>query len=153
LARDAPFSEFSTLFQGWGDKSLGVFPLSTVTHCLGVLCIGRTESDAFSEDDIRFSSLVADFVALAIDDRLVRAQLEAERTRLKLVLDLNDGVVSSLELREVLQSISPSIRKVMRLDTVALILPERDGAQLRLHALDFPDGKGLIRQDTLNCNG
>jgi formate hydrogenlyase transcriptional activator len=89
-------------------------------------------------------------VALAIDDRLVRAQLEDERTRLKLVLDLNNSVVSSLELREVLQSISPSIRKVMRLDTVALILPERDGAQLRLHALDFPDGKGLIRQDALS---
>ena len=149
LARDTPFSEFSTLFQDWGDKSLGVFPLSTVTHCLGVLCIGRAEPDAFSEDDIRFSSLVADFVALAIDDRLVRAQLEDERTRLKLVLDLNNSVVSSLELREVLQSISPSIRKVMRLDTVALILPEQDGTQLRLHALDFPDSKGLVRQGTL----
>jgi formate hydrogenlyase transcriptional activator len=149
LTREAPFSEFTTLFQNWGDRSLGVFPLSTATHRLGALCIGRAELDAFSEDDIRFSSLVADFVALAIDDRLVRAELEDERTRLKLVLDLNNSVVSSLELREVLQSISPSIRKVMRLDTVALILPERDGEQLRLHALDFPDGKGLIRQDNL----
>jgi formate hydrogenlyase transcriptional activator len=150
LTRETPFSEFTTLFQSWGDRSLGVFPLSTVTHCLGVLCIGRAKPDAFSEDDIRFSSLAADFVALAIDDRLVRAQLEDERTRLKLVLDLNNSVVSSLELREVLQSISPSIRKVMRLDTVALMLLEGDGTQFRLHALDFPDGKGLIRQDTLS---
>jgi formate hydrogenlyase transcriptional activator len=150
LTRETPLSEFSTLFQSWGDRSLGVFPLNTATHCLGVLCIGRAEPDAFSVDDVRFSSLVADFAALAIDDRLVRAQLEDERTRLKLVLDLNNSVVSSLELREVLQSISPSIRKVMRLDTVALILPERDGAHLRLYALDFPDGKGLIRQDTLS---
>jgi len=150
LTRETPFSELTTFFQHRGDRSLGIFPLSTVTHCLGVLCIGRAEPDAFSEDDIRFCSLVADFVALAIDDRLVRAQLEDERTRLKLVLDLNNSVVSSLELREVLRSISPSIRKVMRLDTVALVLPERDGAQLRLYALDFPDGKGLIRQDTLS---
>ena len=150
LTREGPFSEFSMLFQEWGDKSVGVFPLSTVAHCLGVLCIGRKEIDAFSEDDIRIFSLIADFVALAIDDRTIRAQLEDERTRLKLVLDLNNSVVSSLELREVLQSISPSIRKVMRLDTVALMLPERDDAQLRLYALDFPDGKGLIRQDTLS---
>jgi formate hydrogenlyase transcriptional activator len=149
LTRETPFSEFTTLFQNWGDRSLGVFPLSTVTRCLGVLCIGRAKPDAFSEDDIRFASLVAGFVALAIDDRMVRAQMEDERTRLKLVLDLNNSVVSSLELREVLKSISPSIRRVMRLDTVALILPERDGAQLRLYALDFPDGKGLIRQDTV----
>jgi formate hydrogenlyase transcriptional activator len=150
LTRETPFSEFTTLFHNWGDRSLGVFPLSTVTHCLGGLCIGRAEPDAFSEDDIRFSSLVADFVALAIDDRMVRAQLEDERTKLKLVLDLNNSVVSSLELREVLQSISPSIRNVMRLDTVALMLLEGDGTQFRLHALDFPDGKGLIRQDTLS---
>jgi formate hydrogenlyase transcriptional activator len=114
-----------------------------------VLCIGRAELDAFSESEIRYSSLVAHFVALAIDDRLVRAQLEDERTRLKLVLDLNNSVASSLELREVMRSISPSIRKVMRVDTVALSLPECDGTQLRLYALDFPDGKGLIRQGTL----
>jgi formate hydrogenlyase transcriptional activator len=150
LTRETPFSEFATLFQNWGDRSLGLFPLSTMTHCLGVLCIGRAEPDAFSKDDIRFFSLIADFVALAIGDRLVRAQLENERTRLKLVLDLNNSVVSSLELREVLQSISPGIRKVMRLDTVALMLPERDNAQFRLYALDFPDSKGLIRQDTLS---
>jgi formate hydrogenlyase transcriptional activator len=149
LTQETPFSEFTSFFENRGDRSLGMFPLSTVTQFLGVLCIGRAEPDAFSEDDIRYSSLVADFVALAIDDRLVRAQLEDERTRLKLVLDLNNSVASSLELREVLRSISPSIRKVMRIDTVALALPERDGRQIRLYALDFPDGKGLIRQDTL----
>jgi formate hydrogenlyase transcriptional activator len=149
LTRETPFSEFTSFFENRGDRSLGVFPLSTVTHFLGVLCIGRAKPDAFSEDDIRYSSLVADFVALAIDHRLVRAQLEDERTRLKLVLDLNNSVASSLELREVLRSISPSIRKVMRIDTVALALPERDGTQIRLCALDFPDGKGLILQDTL----
>jgi formate hydrogenlyase transcriptional activator len=149
LTRETPVSEFTSFFKNRGDRSLGVFPLSTVTQFLGVLCIGRAEPDAFSEDDIRYFSLVADFVALAIDDRLVRAQLEDERTRLKLVLDLNNSVASSLELREVLLSISPSIRKVMRIDTVALALPERDGTQIRLYALDFPDGKGLIRQDTL----
>jgi formate hydrogenlyase transcriptional activator len=149
LTRETPFSEFTSFSENRGDRSLGVFPLSTVTHFLGVLCIGRAKPDAFSEDDIRYSSLVADFVALAIDHRLVRAQLEDERTRLKLVLDLNNSVASSLELREVLRSISPSIRKVMRIDTVALALPERDGTQIRLCALDFPDGKGLILQDTL----
>jgi formate hydrogenlyase transcriptional activator len=150
LTPETPFSEFTAFFKNRGNRSLGVFPLSTVTHCLGVLCIGRAEPDAFTEDDIRFCSLVADFVALAIDDRLVRAQLEDERTKLKLVLDLNNSVISSLELREVLRSISPSIRKVMRLDTVALLLPEGDGTQLRLYALDFPDGKGLIRQGALS---
>jgi formate hydrogenlyase transcriptional activator len=150
FAQETPFPAVTAIFQDWGNQSLGVFPLSTLTHSLGALCIGRSKPNAFHDQEIRFFSLIADFVALTIDDRLVRAQLENERTRLKLILDLNNSVVSSLELREVLRSISPSIRKVMRLDTVALILPEGDGAHLRLHALDFPDGKGLVRQDTLS---
>jgi formate hydrogenlyase transcriptional activator len=150
LAQETPLSGVAALFQDWGNESLGVFPLSTLTHCLGALCIGRSKTNSFSDQEIRFFSLIADFVALTMDDRLARAHLESERTRLKLILDLNNSVVSSLELREVLRSISPSIRKVMSLDTVALLLPEGDGAHVRLHALDFPDGKGLIRQDALS---
>jgi formate hydrogenlyase transcriptional activator len=150
LAHDTPFPGVAALFQEWGSQSLGVFPLSTLTHCLGALCIGRSKTNAFSDRETRFFSLIADFVALTIDDRMARAQLESERTRLKLILDLNNSVVSSLELREVLQSISPSIRKVMSLDSVALLLTEGDGAHLRLHALDFPDGKGLIREGTIS---
>ncbi len=69
----------------------------------------------------------------------MRAQLEEERTKLSLILDLNNSVVSNLELRDVLQAISPGIRKAMRLDGVALILPDGEGRELQLYAVDFPD--------------
>jgi formate hydrogenlyase transcriptional activator len=77
----------------------------------------------------------------------VRAQLEKERTRLRLILDLNNSVVSNLELRDVIQSISPGIRKALRVDGVALILPDREGQELELYALDFPAGNSALRQD------
>jgi formate hydrogenlyase transcriptional activator len=147
LEQQSPFPELTKLFQEWGNQSFGVFPLNTATHCLGAFCIGRTQREAFSEREARFLSLIADYVALALDDRLVRAQLESERTKLRLILDLNNSVVANLKLRDVLQSISPGIRKVMRLDFVALKLPERDGKGIRLYALDFPDSKGLVQQD------
>jgi formate hydrogenlyase transcriptional activator len=57
--------------------------------------------------------------------------------------------VANLKLRDVLQSISPSIRKVMRLDLVSLVLPDKDDQHTRLYALDFPDSKGLVQQDVL----
>jgi formate hydrogenlyase transcriptional activator len=66
---------------------------------------------------------------------------------LQLILDLNNSVVSNLELREVLRSVSPGIRKTMRLDGVALILPDVTNKQLQLYALDFPSGKGVPQQD------
>src|ERR1700733_6721201 len=37
----------------------------------------------------------------------------------------------------------------MRLDFVALILPDKDGQHTRLYALDFPDSKGLVQEDVL----
>ena len=137
-----------------GNRSLCVLSLDTSLRRLGALCFAREYQEAFSKEELGLLSLIADYVALAIDDRLnfahseaVRAQLENERTKLKLILDLNNSVVSNLELREVLRSVSPSIRKAMRLDGVALLLPDAEGNQLQLHALDFPDGTGAVYQE------
>jgi formate hydrogenlyase transcriptional activator len=147
LKEQNPFPQLTDLFSELGNQSYCVFPLNTAAHCLGALCIGRIEPDTFSETEVRFFSLVSDFVALVVDDRMVRAQLESERTKLSLILDLNNSVVANLKLRDVLQSISPSIRKVMRLDLVSLVLPDKDGQHTRLYALDFPDSKGLVQED------
>jgi len=149
LEQQSPFPELAKLFQEWGSQSFCVFPLNTAAHCLGALCIGRMQPDAFSEREVRFLSLIAAYVALALDDRLVRAQLESKRTKFRLILDLNNSVVANLKLRDVLQSISPSIRKVMRVDHVAVILPDKERKHTRLYALDFPEGKGLVQQDMI----
>jgi formate hydrogenlyase transcriptional activator len=149
LKEQNPFPQLTEFFNELGNQSFCVFPLNTAAHCLGALCIGRIEPDTFSETEVRFFSLVSDFVALALDDRMMRVQLESERTKLGIILDLNNSVVANLKLRDVLQSISPSIRKVMRLDLVSLVLPDKDGQHTRLYALDFPDSKGLVQQDEL----
>ncbi len=144
LDQETLFPETTKFFSERGNESLCVLPLNTGPHRLGTICFGRESKDAFSENEVCFLS----------DDRLnfarsetARIQLESERTKLKLILDLNNSVVSNLELRDVLQSISPSIRDVMRLDGVALILPDAEKKHLQTHALDFPLSKGLVRQD------
>ena len=154
LDEEARFPEAGEFFRGCGCQSLCVLPLTTRLHRLGALCIGRKRRDAFSEKESSLLSLVSHYAALAIGDRvnfaqseLVRAQLEEERTKLSLILDLNNSVVSNLELRDVLQAISPGIRKAMRLDGVALILPDGEGRELQLYALDFPDANSSLRQD------
>jgi formate hydrogenlyase transcriptional activator len=156
LNGEARFPETVKFFRECGSQSLCILPLNTALRRLGMICIGRKRPDAFSEGEVHFLSLVAGYAALAIDDRLnfarseaLRTQLEDERTKLKLILDLNNSLVSNLELRDVLQSISPGIRTVMRLDGVALVLPDAEEKHLQTHVLDFPDGKGLIRQDVL----
>ena len=154
LDQESGLQEVVRFFREHGNQSLCVLPLNTGLRRLGVLCFARVPREAFSKNEIGLLSLIADYVALAIDDRLnfahseaVRAQLESERKKLQLILDLNNSVVSNLELREVLRAVSPGIRKTMRLDGVALILPDAANTQLQLYALDFPDGKGNLLRD------
>ena len=154
LDQEVKFHEAVRFFLDRGNQSVCVFPLSTALRRLGILCFARVHRDAFSDNEIPLLSLISDYVALAIDDSLnfahsesVRAQLENERRKLQLIINLNNSVVSNLELREVLRAVSPGIRKTMRLDGVALILPDAPNRQLRLYELDFPDSKGTLSQN------
>ncbi len=146
----ASLAGLAQVFEGLGHPYPHIFPLNAADEWLGALCIGRPLSEPFAQAEIDVLAHVADIASLAIDDRLVRAQLEHERTRLKLILDLNDSVVANLELRDVLRSISPSIRNVMRLDTVALILPDSESRHLRLYALDSQEGRGVVHEDMVS---
>jgi formate hydrogenlyase transcriptional activator len=83
------------------------------------------------------------------EDELRRAQgeLQQERDRLKLLLELTNRVVSNLELRDLLRDISASIRQIMHCDAVGVMLPDSESSQLRLYAQDFPDSKGFFKEE------
>src|SRR6202011_2338775 len=76
-------------------------------------------------------------IAVAIDD--ARAQ-----KRLKLLLDLTNRVVSKLQLPELLQEISASIRQVMQCESVVVSLPDAETGELRRYALDFPGHEEIL---------
>jgi formate hydrogenlyase transcriptional activator len=97
----------------------------------------------------RLSPLGPDRFSPDGDTAVLRRQLEHEQTKLKLVLDLTNSVLSNLDLKELIRSISPSIRRVMQLDAVGLSLPTPDGKHLEVYALDFPDGKGHLQPGEL----
>src|SRR6266853_4067901 len=77
----------------------------------------------------------------------VQAELEREKDRLKLLLDITNTLVSNLECRDLLRAISASIRQVMRCDVVGVWLPDSEHRQMRQLALDFPESKGFLRED------
>jgi formate hydrogenlyase transcriptional activator len=151
IVEETNFRDTLQWFRSNGDRSICILPLSTAIHRLGVIGVGRSSENAFSEEEVSLLALASDHAALALDDRLNFAalekasqQLENERTKLKLILDLTNSVVSNLELKQLIQAISPSIRKAMQLDAVALMLPTIDDGNLEVYALDFPDSKGII---------
>src|SRR6202166_750398 len=146
---EARFAKHGEFLNELGIASTCVLPLARGKRRLGALSIGSTHSHAYPEEEVRFLSLVADQIALAIDAAVNFYLSRQAQDRLKLILDLTNQVVSNLNFQELLRTISASVRQVMRCDAAAIMLPEPDGAHLRVHALDFPDSRGLFRKQVL----
>jgi formate hydrogenlyase transcriptional activator len=75
--------------------------------------------------------------------------LAVQNTRLQLLLKLTSQITSNLEFREVLRAISASIRELMHCDLVHVSLPDAASGKYRVHALDFPESKGFVKEELL----
>jgi len=129
-----------------GLRSLCALPLSTAHRQLGSLVFASQFADAYSPEEVRFLSLVASQIALAMDDALNFHDSQQAQERLELLLDLTNRVVSKLDLRELLREVSASIRRVMQCDGVGVALSDPETGQLRLCAFDHPGGKGIVHE-------
>jgi formate hydrogenlyase transcriptional activator len=143
------FPQLMALLKTYGIQSVCGLPLTTVHRRLGGLCLGSASANAYAEEEVRFLALVADHVALVIDDALHFEAARREKDCLELLLDLTNTLVANLELRDLLRAISASVRRVMRCDGVGVLFPDAAGHQLRVYALDYPDSKGFIQEETL----
>jgi formate hydrogenlyase transcriptional activator len=83
------------------------------------------------------------------DEAIVRIgeELQRQNDRLQLLLNLTTGITSSLDLREVLRAIAANIREVMHADAVAVSLPDTASGKSKVFAMDFPHGKGVIKEE------
>ncbi|WP_158305910.1 sigma 54-interacting transcriptional regulator [Anaeromyxobacter sp. Fw109-5] len=76
----------------------------------------------------------------------LRDELDAERNRLRLLLDVNELLVAHLDLREMFQALASSLRRVTDCHFIGLALPDAATGELRQHIVDHPDGKGAITE-------
>jgi formate hydrogenlyase transcriptional activator len=151
------FPRVMSLLREQNVRSFCSLPLTSAHRRLGTMNFGAAEPAAFSEDALQFPQLVAAQLAVAVDNALnfeqaqtLHHQLSRDRDRLQLLLDLNNRVVSNLDLRELFAEISSGIRRVMACDYAGLSLPDPDKDRvMRMYALDFPEGKGLLHEEML----
>jgi formate hydrogenlyase transcriptional activator len=146
LDDETRFPASTDLMRRAGLQSICAFPLSTAHRRLGSLVIASVHRNAYSNEEVRFCSLVADQIALAMDDAFNFQASQRAQERLELLLDLTNRVVSNLNLRDVLREVSANIRRVMQCDGVGIDLPSPEDKKLRLYALDFPDKSGIIEE-------
>ena len=154
--KESRFPRLHGILKEYGIRSHLTFPLTTAHGRLGTFAVGSDEADAYSGEDVRFLALVADQIAVAIDDALhsealrqTKCELEKRNQRLQLLLDVNNSIASNLELRALLLAISANVRRVMHADFVGVALPDPiSGGSLRGYAYESAEGMGPRRQRT-----
>jgi formate hydrogenlyase transcriptional activator len=161
LEKETRFPQLVKFLTAHGFQSTCAVPLTTAHRRLGALGFGSKHEAAHSGEEVHILCRVADVVALAIDDVMnleasrraqaevlaKREELQRERDRLALLLDINNKLVAHLELRDLLRAVSASVRETMRCDAVGVVLPDVKSGQLRIYALDFPSGKGALTEE------
>ncbi|MGC8549173.1 MAG: sigma 54-interacting transcriptional regulator [Acidobacteriaceae bacterium] len=154
--RDDRFPSLKTALnvRGIEARSICVLPLTTPHVRLGAIAIASRQPLAYSDEEVRFLSMLADGLALAIGNVFcyeascrAQAELVQQNARLKLLLDLTGQIMSNLDLRELLRAISASVRHVIDCGAVGVSLLDAESGKIHLAALDFPDGKGFIHED------
>jgi len=153
LEDETRFAKGLAILRDIGVASLCMLPLTTAVRRLGAMGFGSLHPCAFGEAELAFLEQVTKQVAVAIDNVLhdeaaqaAQQHLARERDRLKLLLDVNNAVVSHLDFRDVFAATAASLRRMLPNDYTSLALHEPEGDRFRLYALDFPVGKGLLHE-------
>src|SRR5262249_3141024 len=113
LDLDGLISDYDRLGYELGYRSGGNIPLIAQGRKLGTLGFASKREYAYSDDDKELLCQIANQVAIAVDnalnfERARKAEEQAKRQseRLRLLLEINNAVVSNLDLQELLAAIS-----------------------------------------------
>jgi formate hydrogenlyase transcriptional activator len=149
----ARYPSTAALVDQIGVESFCMLPLTTTVRPLGAMGFGSSRAVAFDEAELEFLELVVRQVAVAVDnvlhDESVRAAqqlLTRERDRLQLLLEVNNAVVSRLNLDEVFTSVSSCLQRVIPHEHSSLLLYEPETRQFRKH-VPHVAGKEVVIED------
>ena len=136
-----------------GVRSLCLFPLTTAMHRHGAIGLGSLQPHAFGPGELEFLKQVARQVAVAVENVLNYGQAQAaqallrhERDRLRLLLEVNNAVVSHLNLDAVFTAVSAGLRRVIQHDGSSLLLYDSESRDWRIHVLDFAKNESFIEE-------
>jgi formate hydrogenlyase transcriptional activator len=136
-----------------GIKTFCVVPLTTALRRIGAMGFGSKHGRVYQEAEVRFMHHVATQVAVAVDNVLhaesaqaAQRQLTHERDRVRLLLEVNNAVVSHLSLDHLFPAVSACLRRVIEHDGSALVLYDPETRRYRVHVLSFAKNESFIKE-------
>jgi formate hydrogenlyase transcriptional activator len=153
-AEEERYPQFMQRLRDEGVRSFALVPLTTAQRRLGAMGFGRIIPRRITEGELAFMKRVACQVAVAVDNALnletsqaYHTQLAHERDRLRVLLEVNNVLVTSLELPELFRGIVSTLQRVIHHDYTSLALLDPASGLLKIYALDFPGRQGLIKPE------
>ena len=156
LSEETCYLEFKENLLSFGVHSIAMVPLTTAQRRLGTLGFGRLIPQKITDKELQFMQRVASQVAVAVDNALnfesslaYQTQLSRERDRLRVLLEMNNVLVSSRELPELFRGIVSTLERVIHHDYTSLALLDPVSGLLKIYALDFPSRQDLIQSEVI----
>ncbi len=153
VALEGRFPKLTPLLIENGVQSFCSVPLTTALRRLGAMGFGSKQRRIYSEAEVAFMHQVAKQVAVAVDNvlhdqsaRAAHRQLTQERDRVRLLLEVNNAVVSHLGLDDLFPAVSACLRKVVQHDGSALVLVDDVNRRYRVHVLQFTKNQSFIEE-------
>src|SRR5712671_4679562 len=150
------YPEYMARLREKGVRAFALVPLTTAQRRLGAMGFGRMVTQRITDGELQFMQRVASQVAVAVDNALnlessqaYQRQLARERDRLRILLDLNNVLVTSRELPELFRGIVATLQRVIHHDYTSLALLEPTTGLLKIYALDFPGHQGFLKPETM----
>jgi len=143
--------EFAERIQNARVRSSYIFPVSSPRAKMGVLIFGSLGRPEYSPEDLELVGLVASHLSIALENAFAlesaeafRNELERERDRLRLLLEINNHTVTKLEVNELFRAASGSLREFFHNAYTGFWLYDDTVSQLQCILLDFPESQGCI---------
>jgi formate hydrogenlyase transcriptional activator len=153
---DTRYPVFLQQLREAGVHSIAMVPLTTAQRRLGAMGFGTLLPQKITDTELAFMQRVASQVAVAVDNALnletsqaYQTQLAEERDSLRVLLEVNNVLVSTRELPELFRGIVSTLERVIHHDYTSLALLDPFTGLLKIYALDFPGRQDLIKAEVI----
>ena len=153
IMQERRFPRLMSMLRENGVQSFCAVPLTTAQRRLGAMGFGSLQRRVYQQADLDFMQQVAKQVAVAVDNALnaetaqaAKQQLARERDRQRLLLEVNNAVVSHLGLEDLFTAVSACLRRVIQHDGSGLVLYDEETRRYRVHVLSFSKNESFIEE-------
>jgi formate hydrogenlyase transcriptional activator len=111
-----------------------------------------------ARDDLedRVATRTGELTRANLNLQSTQTELQSEKDRLRVLLDLTNDVVSNLELHDLVKAVAANVNQIIQSDVAGVGLPDFDTGQLRMSALhfggegDFTESEVIPEEETVS---